>query len=561
MAPNADRPAGAPPAVPSPPVRAADADTDVVVVGGGPVGLLLAGELRRCGAEVTVLEQRAAPREESRATTLHARTMEILASRGLASFLDGAAADTAAGTGAGGEDAFRTLPRLGHGHFGGIRLDLSLPGPYSGQWKLPQPRTEALLRRWALALGARLLAGHTLRRLTDHGDAVTAEADGPAGALRLRAHYLVGCDGEDSTVRRLVGIPFEGTPTRRELLAADVAGLAIRDRRFEVGPHGLAVAAGNGAGPTRVMVHAFDRPVRRRGGVAPDFAEVADVWRRVTGEDITAGTPVWTHAFGDACRQAATYRKGRVLLAGDAAHQQLPVGGQALNLGLHDAVNLGWKLARTVIGPAPDALLDSYHEERHAAGRRTQDSVRTQMLLLLGGPRAEAPRAVLSELIAREPGARRHFARLVSGLDVRYGDDPDAAARDPWVGAAFPHLPLTLADGTGVTGAPLRAGRGTLLLLAGAGAGGRAGGGVGACGWAERAGPWADRVDVVTARPGPAAAPGVAEAAAFLIRPDGHVAWAGDAPSTALADALLRWFGTPAAAPGGTRPASSEEFL
>ncbi|UCM87082.1 FAD-dependent monooxygenase [Streptomyces marincola] len=559
MAPNADRLPGTGPAA-SPPARAADRDTDVVVVGAGPVGLLLAGELRRCGAEVTVLEQRAAPREESRATTLHARTMEIFAGRGLAPFLDAAAGAPEAGAGTGPGDAFRTLPRVSHGHFGGIRLDLSLPGPYAGQWKLPQPRTEALLRRWALSLGARLLTGHTLRQLTEHGDAVAAQAEGPAGTLRLRARYLVGCDGEDSTVRRLAGIPFEGTPTRRELLAADVAGLTIRDRRFETGPRGLAVAASNGDGPTRVMVHAFDRPVRRRAGTAPDFAEVADVWRRVTGEDITAGAPVWTHAFGDACRQAAVYRKGRVLLAGDAAHQQLPVGGQALNLGLQDAVNLGWKLALTARGLAPDTLLDTYHDERHAAGRRTQDSVRTQMWLLLGGPRAEAPRAVLSELIAHEPGARRHFARLVSGLDIRYGDAPDTACGHPWVGAVFPQLPLRLADGAAVTGAPLRAGRGTLLVLAATAA-------AETHDWTKPTGPWADRVDVVTARPDPAAPPeaavppAVGEGAAVLIRPDGHVAWAGDAPSTALADALLRWFGAPAAAPGHTRPASSEEFL
>ncbi|MDT3400838.1 FAD-dependent monooxygenase, partial [Streptomyces sp. B1866] len=205
--------------------------------------------------------------------------------------------------------------------------------------------------------------------LADEGDAVGVAAATPDGPRRLRASWVVACDGQDSTVRGLLGVDFPGRAAARELLRADVEGISVADRRFERLPGGLAIAARMPGGVTRVMVHAFGRPAGRRTG-APGFAEVVEAWRHVTGEDIGHGRPVWVNAFDDANRQLASYRHGRVLFAGDAAHVQMPSGGQALNLGLQDAVNLGWKLALEA-GPRPvGGLLDTYHTERHAVGAR-----------------------------------------------------------------------------------------------------------------------------------------------------------------------------------------------
>jgi len=517
-------------------------DAEVVVVGAGPVGLLLAGELRLGGVDVVVLEERATPVEESRASTLHARTMEILDSRGLL-------------------ERFGELPNQPRGHFGGIPLDLTLPGtPYPGQWKVEQPRTEKLLQEWATSLGARVRRGHTVRGLTDEGDHVVAEAEGPAGPVRLRAAYVVGCDGEHSTVRQSAGIALRGTDARHELLRADVDGIRIPDRRFERHEGGLAIAARRPDGVTRVMAHAYGMPPRERGGKAPEFTEVAEVWRTVTGEDISDGTPVWTNAFGDVNLQADSYRTGRVLLAGDAAHQQLPAGGQALNLGLQDAFNLGWKLALAVRGLAPDTLLDTYHAERHAAGRRILANIRTQAMLLLGGPEADGPRAVMTELIAQEAGVRRRFAGVISGLGVHYengdGDIRTGEAAHPPPGAPFPVLSLSTADGGRTTSAALlREGRGLLLSLEAGDAGDAGSAGEQAEQAAAAAGPWKGRITYVSAAPdpvapvyGPATGDGqpAVHGALFLVRPDGHVAWAGSGGSTdGLTEALHRWFGPP----------------
>ncbi|ROR34049.1 oxygenase [Kitasatospora cineracea] len=407
--------------------------TDVVVVGAGPVGLMLAGELARGGARVVVLEKRHGRTTESRASTLHARTMEILDSRGL-------------------------LPDLGdppnepRGHFGGIPMDLTLPGPHPGQWKVPQTRTEAVLEEWALPLGVDVRCGHTLAAVGEVGGQVEAEALGADGVLRLRARYLVACDGEDSTVRGLIGAEFPGTDAGRELIRADVAGIDVPARRFQRLERGLAIAARNPQGVTRVMVHEFGSTAGRRTG-EPSFAEVAAVWQRVTGEDITGGTPLWVNSFGDASRQLARYRHGRILFAGDAAHRQMPIGGQALNLGLQDAFNLGWKLAAVVRGDAGDDLLDTYHDERHAVGRRVLANIRSQATMLLGGPEVEPVRTLLGELITREE-VRGHLAGMISGLDVRY---PVDGPEHPLLGARLPHVLVRTGVGRAATAELLRA--------------------------------------------------------------------------------------------------------
>ncbi|MFK0122924.1 FAD-dependent monooxygenase [Streptomyces nigra] len=479
----------------------------VVVVGAGPVGLFLAGELRLGGADVVVLERLRTPTTESRASTLHARTAELFDCRGLL-------------------DALGDPPREPRGHFGGVPMDLTVPGPYAGQWKVPQTRTEELLQDWARALGADVRRGWEVTGLVQSDAHVELTVAAPDGERRLRAAYVVACDGEDSTVRALTGAAFPGSPAGRELLRADIAGIDIPNRRFERREHGLAIAAKMPGGTTRVMVHAFGRPARPRTG-PPAFTEVVDVWRRVTGEDLGAGRPVWLNAFGDANQQLAQYRHGRVLFAGDAAHRQMPSGGQALNLGLQDAANLGWKLAAVARGRAPEALLDTYHDERHAVGRRVLANIRAQAQLLLGGPEVEPARALLAELIEAGP-TRDHLAAMITGLDIRY---PVGGGTHPLLGARLPLGTLPTPDGPVGVAEALRDGRGLLLVADSARAELR---------WLGKI--WADRVTPVAVR-ADADAP-LHGAEGLLVRPDGHVAWAGADPWAATA-AIRHWFGRP----------------
>ncbi len=470
-------------------------DTHVIVVGAGPVGLLLAGELRLGGAEVVVVERLARPTTESRASTLHARTMELFDQRGLL-------------------EPLGTPPWDAKGHFGGIPLDLGgLPSPYAGIWKVPQTRTEELLAEWAIGLGADIRRDHELTGLVQD-DHVEAHLTGPGGPVRLRASYLVGCDGERSTVRRLAGFAFPGTAAGREMLRADVAGIDVPDRRFQRLPGGLAVSARRPDGVTRLMVHRFGEPPADRAG-DPEFARIAELWSEVTGEDVRSGEPLWVNAFDDTSRQAAAYRDRRVLLAGDAAHVQMPVGGQALNLGLQDAANLGWKLAATVAGHAPATLLDTYHDERHPVGQRVLDNIRAQAHVLLGAGDVDPVRSVLAELLRFEP-VRRYLAGMISGLDVRYDAGP---GEHPLLGMRVP--PTKFDNGTS-TAELLRSARGVLVDMSAS--------------LKQTVAPWADRVLRTEAR-----ADGLT---AMLLRPDGHVAWT-DTDGTDLETALRRWFGEP----------------
>lgn len=524
-----------------------DTDTDVVVVGAGPVGLMLACELRLGGARVTVLERLAAPTTESRASTLHARTMEFFDQRGLLEDLG-------------------SPPIQRSGHFGGIPLDFStLPTRFPGQYKVLQARVEEILARRAAELGADVRREHEVCALDadgPDGHAVRVHARTPYGQVRLTARYAVGCDGEDSTVRRLAGIDFPGTAGTHELLRADVTGVDIAERRFERLPEGLAISSRLPNGATRVMVSVFGAPVAPRPG-PPEFDEICAVWERVTGESLRHGTPVWRNAFDDTSRLARRLRAGRVLLAGDAAHVQMPSGGQAINLGLQDAANLGWKLAAVATGAAPQSLLDTYHDERHEVARRVLGNIRAQGLLLLGGPEVDATRTVLRELIGHQEVNDR-LAAMIAGVDIRYAlpDDPAGTPEfrhrpdgaSPYTdgdgggdgdgglrlaGAAVPHAALTV-DGTVTsTTALMRPGRGVLLDLAAC---------TGRHDWLSgRAAPFAPRVDLVAATAPPGGPQELPET--LLLRPDGYVAWAGDRYSDP-GPAAARWFGaaSPAAA-------------
>ncbi|MEZ3182561.1 SDR family oxidoreductase [Streptomyces pimonensis] len=428
-------------------------DADVIVVGAGPVGLLLAGELSRWGVQVLVLERLPSPATASRASTLHARTMEILDDLGLLA-------------------ALGPPPRGAGGHFAGMPLDLAAAGTtvHPGTWKAPQTRLEAVLQEWATGLGATVRRDHEAVGLTEHPDRVTVTVlRGGTDRHRLSAGYLVGCDGQDSVVRRLHGFELSGTEARRELLRTDVAGIEVPVRRFERHPHGLAVSARAPDGSTRIMVHEYGRrPVPRAG--EPSFDEVVRSWQRVTGEDISHGIPLWVNAFDDACVQATRYRKGRVLLAGDAAHVQLPVGGQAINLGLQDAADLGPKLAAHVNGLGPPDWLDTYDTERRRIGARTLTGIRAQAELLLGGSEVETLRTVFGELLQLNP-VQRHLAAAVSGLDARPPHDPRPA---PGRRRDFPDRRTSmgrLTDKTAlVTGSSRGIGRATAVRLAREGA-------------------------------------------------------------------------------------------
>ncbi|MCO5995396.1 FAD-dependent monooxygenase [Actinoallomurus rhizosphaericola] len=485
-------------------------DTDVIIVGAGPTGLMLAGELRLGGAEVTVFERRTERSWESRGIGFTARATEILDQRGLLERLENA-----------------EITR--QGHFGGIPIDYGvLEGSHFGVRGVPQYKLEEMLEGWALELGVSLRRGYEVTGVEDTGDGVTAVVEGPDGRGACSARYLVGCDGGRSTVRELVGFDFAGSDATREMYLADVTGCDIRPRMIgELVPNGMVMSAALEKGYHRIIVCENGTPPPDRNRQVT-FADVADAWQRLTGESIHGGEARWVSSFTDATRQATEYRRGRVLLAGDAAHIHLPAGGQGLSVGVQDAVNLGWKLAATVRGWAPDGLLDTYHGERHPVGERVLRNTRAQGTLNLSGKSVEPLRAVMTELVAI-PAVARHLSGMVSGFDIRYdvGDQGH-----PLLGARVADRELELAGGGRERIARLlHPARGVLVTADDSGEVGRCAAG------------WSDRVETVRVKSFPAGPEeGGAATESVLIRPDGYVAWA--APGAGrLAEALRRWFG------------------
>jgi bifunctional hydroxylase/dehydrase len=478
-------------------------DSPVIVVGAGPAGLMLAGELRLGGADVVVLDRLPARTGESRGIGLTVRTVEVFDQRGLL-------------------PRFGDLPESPEGHFGGIPLDLGLVADsHLAARTVPQSLTETVLEMWARELGADIRRGHEVHTVRDLGDAV--ELEGPQGTLRAR--YVVGADGGRSTVRRQSGFDFPGSDATTELFLADLRGVDLDQRTTgDVGPGGMVMVGKLPGGVTRIIVGERGAPPRRRTG-PPAFDEVADAWKRLTDIDISHAEPVWVSAFTDAARQVTEYRLGRVLLAGDAAHVHLPAGGQGMNVSVQDSVNLGWKLAAVVLGTAPASLLDTYHTERHEVGRRLLLNTQAQSQLILGGAQAAPLRSVLSELVAY-PEVARHLAAKVSGLDIRY----DVGGGVDLLGRRLPSLTLAGPRGETTSTRLLCRARGVLLDLAdNAVLRGRAAG-------------WTDRVDVFTGSVRASAdAPG--PLTAVLLRPDGHVAWVAPGAHGDLSMALTRWFG------------------
>ena len=503
---------------------------DVLVAGAGPVGLLLACELALAGVRVLVLERDAEPASPLKLPPLGTRglsvaTVEALDRRGLLDDLLAAAEASRAGGGAVARAAAAGAPRKAQaGHFAGIPIDASRIDASCWPWRLPgtvptnvaadMSAVETVLAARAAALGVEIRRGHAVEALHDHGDRVTVRA----GDQDFAARWLVGADGGRSRVRRLAGFDFAGTePEFTAYLAvvdiADPDQLLPGRNTTSTGmyfnqPGQIAIADFDGG--------AFDR------SQAVTREHLQAVLRRVSGTDVTLRAVHQATTFTDRARQASTYRRGRVLLAGDAAHVHSALGGQGLNVGLGDAMNLGWKLAATVRGAAPATLLDTYHAERHPVGRWVLDWTRAQVDLMRPGPHARAIERVVRALAATRDGAT-WFAEQLWGASLRYElDEPH-----PLAGRSAPDFAFD--DGTRLTD-HLRDGRGALVefearapmrtLVAG----------------------WSDRVRHLAA-----GARDTLGLAALLVRPDGVVAWASDAaPDVAdAARALARWFGAP----------------
>ncbi|HET9138764.1 FAD-dependent monooxygenase, partial [Actinophytocola sp.] len=369
--------------------------------------------------------------------------------------------------------------------------------------------------------------GHEMVGFRETPTGVVVTVDGPHGRTEHVAEYLIGCDGGRSTIRAGAGIDFPGWAATRGMYMADVVGVELRPRPIgeRIPGGGMVLCVGIGNGVTRIVIH--------QPGVSPDhatgplsFTEIADAWQEMTGESIHHGSATWMTALTNAAGLATEYRRGRVFLAGDAAHDHAPLGAQGVSVGLQDAVNLGWKLAARIRGDVPDGLLDTYHTERHPVGQRLLRNVIAQSLLYLTGEDMEPLRTVMRELVTY-PDAARHLAGLVSGLDIRYDM---GAAGHPMTGLRLrPDHQLKLADGEQVRIAELlHAGRGVLVSTDGT-----------ADAAAAR---WADRVDVVSGIW--AETNGQSTPDAVLLRPDGYIAWA--APGDAdLTEALTNWFGHP----------------
>jgi 2-polyprenyl-6-methoxyphenol hydroxylase-like FAD-dependent oxidoreductase len=495
----------------------------VMIAGGGPTGLMLAGELALAGVEVAIVERRTSQElAGSRAGGLHSRTIEVLDQRGIAGrFL--AEGQKAQATG-----------------FAGVHFDLSgFPTRHPYSLGLRQNHIERILAGWIGELMVPIYRGIEVTGFAQDGTGVDVEL---SHGRSLRAQYLAGCDGGRSLVRKAAGIAFPGSdPTTSNLIA--VAELAETPpewgiRRDALGTHALGrveYEIRNGEivyadhGPVGVLV------TEQHAGqtTEPTLSDLSAALITVYGTDYGIHSPTSISRFTDAARQAASYRKGRVLIAGDAAHVHPPDGGQGLQTGVQDAVNLGWKLAQVVKGASPESLLDTYYAERHPVAARVLRNTMASIVLRREDDRTKALRDTMSELLTMDE-PRKRFAAMMSGLDIHY----DLGEGHPLLGRRMPDLDLTTDNGPLRVFTLLHTARPVLLNLGEPGA--------------FDITPWADRVQLIDAKyDGVWVLPAlgvIAAPSAVLVRPDGYVAWVGGLTQLGLADALTTWFGPPTAA-------------
>jgi 3-(3-hydroxy-phenyl)propionate hydroxylase len=487
----------------------------VVIAGGGPTGLMLAGELALAGVDVAIVERRASQDLiGSRAGGLHSRTIEVFDQRGIADrFLSQGQVAQVAG-------------------FAWIRLDISdFPTRHPYGLALRQDRIERILAGWVDELRVRIYRGREVTGFAQDDAGVDVElSDGES----LRAEYLVGCDGGRSLVRKAAGIEFPGWDPTTSNLIANVQ--MIGEPKWGMGRDGTGVHSLSRLEDGQVGVLVTEAHLGHT--TEPTLRDLSEALIAVYGTDYGVHSPTWLSRFTDMARQAASYRDRRVLLAGDAAHVHYPVGGQGLQIGVQDAVNLGWKLAQVIRGTSPESLLDSYHAERHPVAARVLRNTMAQTALLSSGDGIEALRETMSELLSMDE-PRRRFAAMMSGLDIHY----DLGEGHSLLGRRMPDLDLVTANGPLRVFTLLHDARPVLLNL------GEPGG--------LDITPWEDRVQLINAKyDGVWELPvlgAVTAPTAVLIRPDGYVAWVADLTQLGLADALTTWFGPPTAE---TRPSS-----
>jgi 2-polyprenyl-6-methoxyphenol hydroxylase-like FAD-dependent oxidoreductase len=490
----------------------------VVIAGGGPTGLMLAGELALAGVDVAIVERR--PNQDlpgSRAGGLHSRTLEVLDQRGVVDrFLaEGQKAQVAG--------------------FGSTKFDISdfpTRHPYGlGLW---QKHIERILAGWVGELAVTFYRGREVTGFAQDDSGVDIDiSDGQ----RLRANYLVGCDGGRSLIRKAAGIDFPGWDPTTSALLAEVemteepeTGIrrtpsgthAIGKVEYEIKDGKVVYAKGGKVGVMITEAHV--------GTSEPTLRDISEGLIAVYGTDYGVHSPTYISRFTDTTRQAATYRDKRILLAGDAAHVHSPVGGQGLNTGVQDAMNLGWKLAQVVKGISPDSLLDSYHAERHPVAARVLRGTMAQVALMRPDDRIEAVRDTVAELLSMDE-PRKRFAAWMVGLDIHY----DLGTGHPLLGRRMPDLDLITPNGSLRVFTLLHEARPVLLNLG-----------------EPRAfdiTPWADRVQLIDAKYDGAwelpAIGAVTAPTAVLIRPDGYVAWVGEQTQLGLVEALTTWFGPP----------------
>jgi len=482
----------------------------VVIAGGGPTGLMLTGELKLAGIDVAIVERRASQDlAGSRAGGLHARSIEVLDQRGIA-------------------DRFVSQGQLHKVlHFHRIALDISdFPTRHNYVLALWQNHIERILAGWVHELAVPIYRARDVTDCTqDDAGVNVALSDGQM----VHAQYLVGCDGGRSLVRKVAGNDFPGWDATTSWLIAEARMSEEAEWGFRHDATGIHGIGRIDDGRARIVL--TERQLG--GGSEPTLRDVSEALVAVYGTDFGVHSPTWISRFTDMTRQAAAYRERRILLAGDAAHIHPPMGGQGLNIGVQDAVNLGWKLAQVIKGMSPESLLDTYHAERHPVAARVLRNTMAQVALRRNDDRTKALGEIVSELLdIDEP--RKRVAGMISGLDVHY----DIGDGHPLLGRRIPDLDLVTAGGLMRVFTLLHDARPLLLNL------GEPGG--------IEVTPWAGRVQLIDARYngawelpvlGTVPAPG-----AVLIRPDGYVAWAGRAAEPGLTAALTRWFGAPVAA-------------